>query len=135
MRDMFKNFVLMCVICFTCVAVTLTFAYAKGNLSPRLLGTGFLILVACLFGVIVVKLTRAKTASSEPPPTTEKSKNETDAALKKLETTVLILPVILIIALWQTRDAPLLPRLAGAAVNILFTCYFIVLIRAKKKQS
>jgi hypothetical protein len=56
-----------------------------------------------------------------------------DNTLKKVRIAVAVLPV-LVMGLWLTRGEPLLPRLTGAAINVLITVWLIFLLgRANKK--
>jgi hypothetical protein len=52
--------------------------------------------------------------------------------IRILKVCVLIMPLVLIYGLWETRGGPLLPRIAGAAMNLCFTALFIVVIRMQK---
>ena len=54
-------------------------------------------------------------------------------AIRRLRAAVIALPIMLICGLWATRGEPLLPRLTGCAVNLLFTGYFLFLLRKAKK--
>ena len=45
---------------------------------------------------------------------------------------IVVLPLVLLYGLYETRGGPLLPRLTGAAVNLLFTCAFILALRAQQ---
>jgi hypothetical protein len=47
---------------------------------------------------------------------------------------VVVLPVLLVTGLWVTRGEPLLPRLTGAAINLLITVWLIILLRKAKKK-
>ena len=56
-----------------------------------------------------------------------------NSAVKKLRIAVIVMPLLLVNGLWVTRGAPLLPRLVGVAINLLFTAYFVFLLRKVKK--
>jgi len=120
-------------LCSLGVAVGLIYEYSEGHLSPRQLGTGFLMLVACLFGLSVFRLTRNEILKSTPSGEDKKGPSETALAIRRLRTIVLTLPAVLVVASWMTRNQPLLPRVIGAAINILLTCWFVFLLfRAKR---
>jgi hypothetical protein len=56
------------------------------------------------------------------------------SAIRKLKITVVILPILLIYGMWQTRGGPLAPRLVGAGVNLFFTFWLISIIRKGKAR-
>jgi hypothetical protein len=57
-----------------------------------------------------------------------------DSALGKVRIAVVVLPVLLVTGLWVTRGEPLLPRLTGAAINLLIMVWLIILLRKAKKK-
>jgi hypothetical protein len=52
--------------------------------------------------------------------------------IRQYTITIVVLPLILLYGLYETRGGPLLPRLTGAAVNLLFTFAFILALRAQR---
>ena len=51
------------------------------------------------------------------------------SAVRTLKIAVVFLPIALVTGLWMTRGGPIVPRLTGAAMNILITLWFVYLIR------
>lgn len=135
MRKTFWNSLWLIIICFVALGLPLVYEYAKGNLSPRQLATGFLMLIGCLFGFIVLRLTRGQLAGSPPAPSDGRSPAAAINSLRTLRAFAVILPVILILASWITRDEPLLPRAIGAAINIFFTCWLLLLLSRARRSA
>ena len=54
--------------------------------------------------------------------------------IRNLKIYVVILLLALLYGLWETRGAPLAPRLVGAAINLLLTTYLVVAIRQTQKR-
>jgi hypothetical protein len=95
--------------------------------SLQQLETGFLVLFGCIFGFIVFRQARGQLVPREPLP----SGTSTTAVLngmRKMRRTVVVLPIIFVVASWLTRDKPFLPRLVGAAINVSVTCWFLFLL-------
>lgn len=111
--------------CFTLLAFALAYGFARSIISPRALEVGFLVLIGCLAVVVSFRFSKGVTAF----------KNESSQSARKgssirvLQVTVVVLPLMLIFGLWLTRGDPLAPRLVGAAMNIVVTCWFISLLR------
>jgi Ca2+/H+ antiporter len=122
------------VICFTALVLPVIYLYARGGLSPRQLGTAFLILIGCLFAVVVFRLRRRQAEQSQPSPQ-DKDSPQVAGAVRKVRAAVVILPIVLLISLWATKEQPLLPRLVGAAISISITCYLLFLLSRTKRQN
>ena len=116
----------MMLLCSLGVAVALVYEYFKGHLSATELGSGFLLLIACLFGLSIFRMTRNETLSGE-------GTSDATLAVRRLRTIILTLAAVLVVASWITRNQPLLPRIVGGGINILLTCWFVFLLfRAKR---
>ena len=50
--------------------------------------------------------------------------------IRRLQFGVVFLALVFVYALWETRDGPLLPRLVGASMNLLFQFVLIQAIRS-----
>ncbi len=131
MRKIFGNSLTFVAICFTSLAFALAYLFARGIVSPRTLGIGLTVLVAGLFVLIALRLRkRLGSSKSEAPLQFSKS-----GSVMILQIAVAALPLILVLGLFLTRGEPLVPRLAGAALNVLFTCCFISILRGVKRKS
>jgi hypothetical protein len=84
----------------------------------------------CLFIVLICNYKSARLSGHQSKP----SNAELDSALGKVRIAVVVLPVLLVTGLWVTRREPLLPRLTGAAINLLITVWLIILLRKAKKK-
>src|ERR1700691_3292755 len=97
MAKSFWNSLLFITACFTLSAFALAYGFARGIISPRALGVGFLILVGCLAVVVSFMLKKGMTAS----------KNESSPSSRKASSSrvllVVALPLMLIFGLWLTR--------------------------------
>lgn len=115
----------------------LAFAAATGTVSPRLFGLCGILLMLGLFIGLAYRYRRAQTTEgsldNNPPLTGDSAR--TDRATKTLRITVVAMPILLLSGLWVTRGQPLLPRLVGAAINLLITAYFVFLLRRTKKAT
>jgi hypothetical protein len=117
----------------------LALAYAYGLISPRALGWVLLGYVACVTIVVLVILrnVRARFGVSagtlaEPPDDATRRKDR--RRVRILQVGVALFAVVLVFALWDTRDAPWPPRLAGAVINLLMQAGMIASIRRLKKD-
>jgi|GEM_PF-5919693 len=120
--------VIVLVLTFMSLVLLLLYLYELGGLSGREFGTALLMVVGCFFGIVVFLLSgHLSTQSgriSDRVPT-----DEMHRLVRRVRATVIALPVILVFAAWVTRDQPLLPRLIGAAINVLITCWLLVFLR------
>jgi len=66
---------------------------------------------------------------------TNDSARRVNRAIKTLRVAVVVMPILLLNGLLVTRGQPLLPRLAGASINLLITAYFIFLLRKARKAN
>jgi hypothetical protein len=114
----------------------LAFAAATRTVSPRLAGLCGILLMFGLSIGLAYRYRRAETREgsldNNPPLTGDSAR--IDRATKTLRITVAVMPILLLSGLWVTRGQPLLPRLVGAAINLLITAYFVFLLRRTKKS-
>jgi hypothetical protein len=130
MAKSFWNSLLFITTCFTLCAFALAYGFARGIISARGLGVGFLILVGCLALVVSFRLRKGVTGSkNESSPSSRKA-----SSFRVLQAAVVALALMLIFGLWLTRGDPLAPRLVGAAMNIFLTCWFISLLRRANRN-
>jgi Na+/H+ antiporter NhaD/arsenite permease-like protein len=106
-----------------------------GELSPR--GMGVACLILCVTAAIVLTFLLEKYRFVEKP-----SKRAIDAVthrqiLRKIRTfkvVIVIMPLLLVYALWDSRGEPVLPRLTGAVISLCGTYVFIMVLRAEKAK-
>ena len=55
------------------------------------------------------------------------------SSVRTLKIAVVFLLIALVSGLWMTRGGALIPRLTGAAINIITTLFFIYLIHKARK--
>ncbi len=115
-------------VCFAVLGFPLVYEYTKGNFSPRQLGAGFVMLIGCIFGLIVFRLSRGQTDETRPLASDEKSSTLMVSAVRKVRIAAVTLPIILVVGLWLTRGQPLLPRLAGALMSVFITSWLLSLL-------
>ena len=60
--------------------------------------------------------------------------SQLEKARRRLRIAVVVLPLLLVSGWWLTEGQPLAPRLTGAAINIVFTVWFIFLLRRTKSR-
>lgn len=125
--------VLIVVGCSLPFALLASYGYERGYLSPRQLGISFLLLVGLVFALVAFGLTRGQLAQSQPPLSNDKPPL-TVTRLRTLNVAVVFSILVLFVAAWETRGGPLLPRIVGAVINILFASSLVFLpVRAKRK--
>ncbi len=56
------------------------------------------------------------------------------AKIRRLKFFVTFFALVLVYGLWETRDGPLLPRVVGASINLLFQFTLIQAIRRLQKS-
>jgi di/tricarboxylate transporter len=120
-------------ICFTGLAFCFAYEFVTGNLLPRQLAIALLLLITALFGFVLFRLRRYKFDGNQTLDADNKS-TEMIRAMRTLRILVIILPVILVVGLWLTRGEALGPRLAGSAINILLTLWFLVILRRTRSR-
>jgi len=135
MNKSFSNSIVLIVLSFVLLMSPLIYEQAKGELTPKQLAAVLLIFMGCLFAFLLFRFTQARLAQGQPVPSKETAPSETGNARRTARVAVLILPVLLVIGLWVTRDGPLLPRVVGAAINIFFTCWFLFLLVGTKSSA
>jgi len=124
------NYVLLESFCLTCLVLLLAYLFEKGVISPRQLGIGFLLLSGCLYVAILYRYTRGRGRAKQHTNVsigTGTAKRE--GALKSIRVCIVVLVIGLVSGLWLTRGEPLLPRLIGAAINVLITGWLVFLLR------
>jgi cbb3-type cytochrome oxidase subunit 3 len=125
-------------LCVGFFALELLLAYlsATDAISPRQFALFSILLIVVLFFAFYryAKARRGTDNQDSNPPLTEDSARRVNNAVKRVRVAVVALPILLLNGLWVTRGQPLLPRLGGAAINLLFTGYFIFLLRKAKKS-
>jgi hypothetical protein len=122
-------------ICFTALVLPFVYAFVKSAISPRELGVGILLLVALLFLAILYRLRSKNIAHNQPQPPSDNDSVRAAAAVRKLRVAVVALPAALILGLWLTRGEALAPRIIGAAMNVLITCWLIFLLRRARMNA
>jgi hypothetical protein len=113
-----------------CLVFLLGYAFASSVISARQFGIAGLLLFGCLYIVLIYSYKSARLPGHQSKP----SNLELDSALGKVRLAVVVLPVLLVTGLWFTRGEPLLPRLTGAAINLLIMVWLIILLRKAKKK-
>jgi hypothetical protein len=111
-------------------------ADTSGGVTPRLLGLGLAGLMACLWLVIYLSLRKvvAKRRAQNQGSLSDEESSILRSAVRRLQRVVFVLPILLIVGLYMTRGATIVPRLTGAAINLAFTFWFVFLIRRGKKR-
>ena len=128
MKNAFSNNTIFICICSIFIAVTISYFYSRGNLSPRQLGISLLVFVCCFFGLIAYRIHR----KYDSQPSTSTNFVASPSALRTIRVAIIVLPVILLVGWWLTMGEPLFPRLLGALVNLFFTGWLAsLLLRAK----
>lgn len=120
-------------LCLLSLVSALVYLFAKGAISAREFGAGVLLLAGCLFVVMLYRYRgggRYKEQDVSVSPRIDAAK--TDSARRKLRIAIVVLPVLLVAGLWQTKGEPLLPRTVGAGINVVMTAWFIYLLRKTK---
>jgi hypothetical protein len=115
----------------------ITSALLLGGLSPRRAAIAYLL--SCFFAVagatiILNRNLKDRRAVEVMPGNIVDAPDREDIRRKIRQYTIMVvvLPLILLYGLYESRGGPLLPRLTGAVVNILFTVAFIVGLRAQR---
>lgn len=114
--------------CFLVLISALVYAEITGTVSPRFFGIGSLLLMLGLYIGLVYRIRRTQAAKASPgssPSPTE--------SIKRLRILIGIMVLLLLSGLWFQRGGPLLPRLVGVTINLLFTASFVSRLRKAKK--
>jgi hypothetical protein len=141
MEDALKRFagerLLLFYTSFIGALAAITGALLLGWLPPR--GAAIAYLLSCLFAVAAMTIILNRNLR-ERRAIEGLAENKIDAParedikrrIRQYTITIVLLPLILLYGLYETRGGPLLPRLTGAAVNLLFTFAFILALRAQR---
>jgi hypothetical protein len=123
----------------TIVLLFVALAFAHRLISPRELGWVSLAYVACLsiVFILIVRNVRAKFK----PQANAVSAFQGDVMCRNyrrrihfLQLSIAFFALVLVFGLWETRGAPLLPRLVGVTMNLLFQFALIGSIRRLQKE-
>jgi len=121
-----KNAVQYLLALFTFIALILSYLFAKGRLSPRLLGLFLLLAMAGVFAALVSRA-RSYRARLAGPLTRERQD-----VTRKLGILVIGMLAALLIGWLATSGQPMAPRLIGATISLLIAgCLVSLIIRAK----
>lgn len=120
------------------MGILLSLEFSRGRLSPR--GLGIALLILCIaYGTAAVLI--IKKSAKELTLPLGLSGTSIDPATRKLllrrirraKTTIALMGIVLMLALIQIRDFPVLPLLVGLAMNLLITAQSVqTVIRLKK---
>jgi hypothetical protein len=110
----------------------LAFEFARGAVSPRELGAGFLLLVGSLFAVIVHRQKVKHAAQGEAWLRLEETSAKEVNALRRPRVLLVVSPALLVLGLWLTGGGFLFPRLVGICINLGITLWIVVLLRRAK---
>ena len=118
----------------------LVLAYAHGLISsPRALGWVLLGYVACVTFVVLVILRNARarfraSAGTLAEPLDDAMRRKYRRRVRFLQFGGALLALALVYGLWDTRDGPWPPRLAGAVMNLVMQAAIIHSIRRLRKE-
>lgn len=121
-------------LCFLALAFLLTYTSVTGFVSPRQFALCFLLLMGGLFTALLYRYRRAQRSKDSQGSSLSLSPDtpRLNSSIKRLRVAVIVMPILLLNGLWLTQGQRLLPRLVGASINLLFTGYFIFLLRRAK---
>lgn len=136
MSALFKTTLLFSV-CFSAVALTLSYEFVVGGISAGGLGIG----LACLFivGVLAIALF-VRSRSLRESIMGRQDLGSTSWSGKALaiwvgKAAVVVLLVAFLNGLWHIREKPLIPRLVGLAANLLVTSAVVIAVRKLQRGS
>jgi hypothetical protein len=117
----------------------ITCAFLLGWLTPR--GAAIVYILWCLFAVAALTMILNRNLK-EKRAIEVLSDNRIDAParqeikrrIRHYTIIIIVLPFILLYGLYETRGGPLLPRVTGAVVNLLFTFAFVLALRAERRK-
>lgn len=126
---------------------TLTYLLVTHHISPRDFGIAALLLWVAMFVIVILlsrqfialkKVSNDAVSRSSEGSFDAKTRRRLERQVRMFRTWVILMPLILLYGLWETRGESLLPRLVGATINILMTAAFFRAMRnvqARLKQS
>jgi len=117
------------------VLLAAVLAFENRLLSPRAFVLVLIAYVACLTLAASTILRKVRALSGK---STETADDETVKRFRKrirrLQFGVAFFAIVLVYALWETRNDPWPPRLVGATINLLFQTVMIQSIRRMQRQ-
>jgi len=121
------------------VIIPAALAFSSGLLSPRGLPLVMVAYAGCVAVAVFIILLNARAKFKAA---SDKSTDFADDAtrerfrkqIRRLQFGVAFFALVLVYALWETRNEPWPPRLVGAAINLLFQTVMIQSIRRIQKQ-
>ncbi len=123
---------------FSAIALLIAGAFIRGELSSRETGISYLVLcglASILLTAIVSSLKRSEHVAEPPVIAIDLlSRRKIMRTVRNYKIVVIVMPLILVFACWGTRGDPLLPRLIGAAINLVLTFLFVVALRAQQAK-
>jgi hypothetical protein len=122
---------------FIVTLAVITCALVLGWLSPRSAGIAYvlscLVAIAALTIILERNLKDRQTVEVAPDnPMDAAAREDIKRKIRHYKIIIVVLPSILTYGLYETRGGPLLPRLTGAAMNLLFTFAFILVLRVQQ---
>ncbi len=105
------------------------------QLAPRALAMMVFAIALCIAPAALIILRNAKSRAnastdSSPALLDDEMRKKLRGRIRRLQFGVVFLALVFVYALWETRDGPLLPRLVGASMNLLFQFVLIQAIRS-----
>jgi hypothetical protein len=123
--------------CFCAVALTLSYEFIAGGISPRGLGVG----LGCLFVASMLVIAFFLKSRSVREAITRRQDIGTGSwrgkplAIWVGKAAVVVLLVVFLKGLWHIREQPLIPRLVGLGTNLLVTSAVIIAVRKLQRGS
>jgi len=121
------------VVGFAILVLCLAVAFAHGLISPRGLGlilVGFVLLLTVTVRNLMGKVFNQ--SQFEQQKNTERRLPESKLT-RRLRSTLVALPIILVLGLWLTRGGPAIPRITGAGIDIFLFCWVLYIFRQSKR--
>jgi len=108
-----------------------TLMYVDGKLSARGFALVFVLILVAFIAMlwswlIKVRDANRQLAADHAYVPDVKTRRRLKRQILQFRIFLVILPILLVYGLWDTRDTPLLPRLAAAAINLLITMAIFV---------
>lgn len=110
------------------------------HLAPRALAMMAVAIALCVASAALIILRNEKdrayaSADPSPAPLDVEMRKKLRSRIRRLQLSVVFSALVFVYALWETRDGPLLPRLVGASMNLLFQFVLIQAIRRLSRNS
>jgi amino acid transporter len=93
----------------------------------------FVLLIVALFVINLYRLRFRESRKRREEPLEGIPAASLAKSIRTLQVAVVLLPVLLIVGLLQTKGEPLGPRLAGTVINVCLTLWIFTLLRRAKK--